>query len=137
MSLQVLLPDPPTRPDGQLDYARRILRAEAAALELVARRLDDSFLQAVDILMRVSAEGAGRIAVTGTGKSADVGLKIAGTLNSTGARAYFLDATRAVHGDLGMVHPDDAVLLLSHSGESEEILRLLGPLRPLARALIA
>jgi arabinose-5-phosphate isomerase len=137
MSLQVLLPDPPARPDGRLDYARRILRAEAAALELVARRLDDSFLQAVDILMRVSTEGVGRIAVTGTGKSADVGLKIAGTLNSTGARAYFLDATRAVHGDLGMVHPDDAVLVLSHSGESEEILRLLGPLRPLVRSLIA
>jgi arabinose-5-phosphate isomerase len=137
MSLQVLLPDPPARPDGRLDHARRVLRAEAAALELVARRLDDSFLRAVDILMRVSTEGAGRIAVTGTGKSADVGLKITGTLNSTGARAYFLDATRAVHGDLGMVHPADAVLILSHSGESEEILRLLGPLRPLVRSLIA
>jgi arabinose-5-phosphate isomerase len=137
MSLQVHLPEPPARCDGRLDYARRVLRAEAAGLELVARRLDDAFLQAVDLLLRVTGEGAGRIAVTGTGKSADVGLKIAGTLNSTGARAYFLDATKAVHGDLGMVHPDDAVLVLSHSGESEEILRLLGPLRPLARALIA
>ena len=74
------------------------------------------------------------MAVTGTGKSADVGQKIAGTLNSTGTRAYVLDATRAVHGDLGMVHPDDVVLVLSHSGESEEIVRLLGPLRRLARA---
>ena len=137
MSLQVHLPAPPSRPDGRLDYARRVLRAEAAGLELVARRLDDSFLQAVDLLLRVTGEGSGRVAVTGTGKSADVGLKIAGTLNSTGARAYFLDATKAVHGDLGMVHRDDAVLVLSHSGESEEILRLLGPLRPLARALIA
>ncbi len=137
MTLQVHLPEPPARRDGRLDYARRVLCAEAAGLELVARRLDDSFLRAVDLLLRVTGEGAGRIAVTGTGKSADVGLKIAGTLNSTGARAYFLDATKAVHGDLGMVHPDDAVLVLSHSGESEEILRLLGPLRPLARALIA
>jgi arabinose-5-phosphate isomerase len=137
MSLQVHLPAPPARPDGRLDYARRVLRAEAAGLELVARRLDDSFLRAVDLLLRVTGEGSGRVAVTGTGKSADVGQKIAGTLNSTGARAYFLDATKAVHGDLGMVHPDDAVLVLSHSGESEEILRLLGPLRPLARALIA
>ena len=137
MSLQVLLPEPAATADGRLDYARRVLRAEAAGLELVARRLDNAFLQAVDILLRVTGEGAGRIAVTGTGKSADVGLKIAGTLNSTGARAYFLDATRAVHGDLGMVHPDDAVLVLSHSGESEEIVRLLGPLRPLAKALIA
>ncbi len=137
MSLQVHLPEPPARRDGRLDYARRVLRAEAAGLELVARRLDDSFLRAVDLLLRVTGEGAGRVAVTGAGKSADVGVKIAGTLNSTGARAYFLDATKAVHGDLGMVHPDDAVLVLSHSGESEEIVRLLGPLRPLARALIA
>ena len=93
MSLQVHLPEPPARRDGRLDHARRVLRAEAAGLELVARRLDDSFLRAVDLLLRVTAEGAGRVAVTGTGKSADVGLKIAGTLNSTGARAYFLDAT--------------------------------------------
>ena len=78
----------------------------------------------------------GRIAITGTGKSADVGQKMAGTLNSTGTRAYVLDATRALHGDLGMVHPNDVVLILSHSGESEEILRIVGPLRSLASALI-
>jgi arabinose-5-phosphate isomerase len=117
----------------RLSYARQIVRSEAAALELVAERLDDSFLQAVDLLYRCP----GRIAITGTGKSADVGQKIAGTLNSTGTRAYVLDATRAVHGDLGMVHPNDVVILLSHSGESEEIVRLLGPLRQLALALVA
>jgi arabinose-5-phosphate isomerase len=117
----------------RLAYAREILRGEAAALEMVAQRLDDSFLQTVDLCYRC----AGRIAITGTGKSADVGQKIAGTLNSTGTRAYVLDATRAVHGDLGMVHPNDVVLALSHSGESEEILRLLGPLRQLAHALVA
>ena len=72
-----------------------------------------------------------------TGKSADVGQKIAGTLNSTGTRAYVLDATRAVHGDLGMLHPDDVVLALSHSGESEEIVRLLPSLRTLSRAIVA
>src|SRR5256886_13645205 len=79
----------------------------------------------------------GRGGITGTGKAADVGQKLAGTLNSTGTRAYVLDATRAVHGDLGMVHPDDVALILSHSGESEEIVRLLGPLRPLGRGIIA
>jgi arabinose-5-phosphate isomerase len=132
MKLQVHEPAP--RQDGQrLEHARQVLRAEAAALELVAGRLDDSFLQVVDLFYRCP----GRIAVTGTGKSADVGHKMAGTLNSTGTRAYFLDATRAVHGDLGMVHPNDVVLLLSHSGESEEVVRLLGPLRPLALALVA
>jgi arabinose-5-phosphate isomerase len=133
MTLQVL--DRPTRrPDAdRLAYAREILRGEAAALAQVADRLDDSFLQAVELFHRC----AGRVAITGTGKSADVGQKIAGTFNSTGTRAYVLDATRAVHGDLGMVHPNDVVLALSHSGESEEVVRLLGPLRQLASAVVA
>src|SRR5262249_35980934 len=65
-----------------------------------------------------------------------VAQKIAGTLNSTGTRAYFLDVTKAMHGDLGMVHPNDAALVLSHSGESEEIVRLLPPLRQLASAVV-
>ena len=79
----------------------------------------------------------GRVAVAGVGKSADVGQKLVGTFNSTGTRAYTLDPTRAVHGDLGMVHPDDVALLLSHSGESEELLRLLGPLKKLAAGVCA
>jgi len=126
----------PLRPDDttdRLDYARQIVRAEAAALEQVAGRLDGRFLQAVDLFQRCP----GRICVTGTGKSADVGQKIAGTLNSTGTRAYVLDATRAVHGDLGMVHHHDVVLALSHSGESEEVVRLLPSLRQMALALVA
>jgi arabinose-5-phosphate isomerase len=122
---------------NRLERARQILRAEAAALELVAVRLDDSFLQALDLIGRLTGRGPGRVCITGTGKSADVGQKIAGTLNSTGTRAYVLDATRAMHGDLGMIHPDDVALILSHSGESEEIVRLLGPLRSLVRALVA
>jgi arabinose-5-phosphate isomerase len=117
----------------RLEYARQVVRAEAAALELVAGRLDESFLRAIELF----SQCPGRIAITGTGKSADIGQKIAGTLNSTGSRAYVLDATRAMHGDLGMVHPNDVILALSHSGESEEIVRLLGPLRALALALVA
>src|SRR2546428_10313588 len=109
-----------------------MVRGEAAALMSVADRLGESFLHAVELFRRCP----GRVCITGTGKSADVGQKIAGTLNSTGTRSYVLDATRAVHGDLGMVHPNDVVLILSHSGESEEIIRLLPSLRPLARALI-
>jgi arabinose-5-phosphate isomerase len=116
-----------------LAFARSILTSEADAVRAVASRLGDSFLTVVEIL----ANCRGRVAVTGVGKSADVGQKIVGTLNSTGTRSYLLDATRAVHGDLGAVHPDDVVLLLSHSGESEELLRLLGPLRELAAGLVA
>jgi arabinose-5-phosphate isomerase len=138
MSLQVLLPaaPPDEQPDERLDYARQVLRAEAAGLEAVARRVDDSFLRAADLIAEQTRGGFARVAVTGTGKSADVGQKIAGTLCSTGTRAYVLDATRAVHGDLGMVHPEDVALVLSHSGESEEIVRLLGPLRSLVRAVV-
>src|SRR6516164_6019718 len=118
--------------DDRLAYAREIVRGEANALEQVADRLNGSFLEAVDLFYRCP----GRLAITGTGKSADIGQKIAGTFNSTGTRAYLLDATRAVHGDLGMVHPNDVVLALSHSGESEEVVRLLEPLRQLAAAII-
>src|SRR4051794_4892239 len=133
MSLQVLEPQVFTPDTDRLHYAREIIRGEAAALRQVADRLDDAFLQTVEMFYRCP----GRICITGTGKSADIGQKIAGTLNSTGTRAYVLDATRAVHGDLGMIHPNDVALVLSHSGESEEIIRLLGPLRQLALALVA
>jgi arabinose-5-phosphate isomerase len=133
MYLTVQVPDSPASGEDRLEYARQIIRSEAGALEHVAGRLDQSFLQVVELFYRCP----GRIAITGTGKSADVGQKIAGTLNSTGTRAYVLDATRAMHGDLGMVHPHDVVLILSYSGESEEIVRLLGPLRQLAQAMAA
>jgi arabinose-5-phosphate isomerase len=130
MTLQVHQVEP--TPTDFLALGREVIREEAAALEQVAKRLDHTFLEAVELFRNC----AGRIAITGTGKSADIGQKIAGTLNSTGSRAYILDATRAVHGDLGMVHPHDVALVLSHSGESEEIVRLLGPLRQLASALV-
>lgn len=116
-----------------ISFARHVMRSEADAVRAAADRLGPAFVRVVDLL----ADCRGRVAVTGVGKSADVGLKIVGTLNSTGTRAYSLDATRAVHGDLGAVHPDDVALLLSHSGESEELLRLLGPLRELASAVVA
>lgn len=137
MTLQVLLPvDSPLSDDARLHHARQVIHAEAAALGLAASRLDESFLRAVDLLTPLSGTHRGRLAVSGTGKSADIGQKLAGTFSSTGTRAYVLDATRAVHGDLGMVHPDDVAFILSHSGESEEIVRLLGPLRELTSAVI-
>ena len=124
---------PTDTPFDRLAYARRVLRAEAASIDVVAGRLDDGFTAVADALFACR----GRVAVIGVGKSADVGQKTVGTLNSTGTRAYTLDATRAVHGDLGSIHPDDVALLLSHSGESEELLRLLGPLKKLASAVLA
>lgn len=126
-----------TIPEGgttwdRLAYARKIVRTEATALGLVADRLNSQFLDAVDLIFNCT----GRIALTGTGKSADIAQKITGTLNSTGTRAYLLDATKAMHGDLGMVAPQDVVIALSHSGESEEIVRLLPSLRSLAHGVV-
>jgi len=116
-----------------LAVARRVLHCEADTLREVADRLDGSFVAATELLLQCT----GRIALTGVGKSFDVAGKIAGTLNSTGAKAYLLDPTKAMHGDLGMVHGNDVVLALSHSGNSEELVRLLNPLTNLAQALIA
>src|SRR5215213_1653290 len=120
----------------QLDRARDLLRHEADALREVADHLDESFTRAVERLW-TCAQADGRVGVSGVGKSADIAQKLVGTFNSTGTRAYLLDATRAVHGDLGMVHARDAVLVLSHSGESEEIVRLLKPLKRMAASVIA
>lgn len=123
---------PPAVETNALSVGRRVLRSEAKALERVAERLDEGFERVVDLLESCS----GRIIASGVGKSADIGRKIVATFNSTGTRAYFLDATAALHGDLGAVHPDDVALLLSHSGETEEIIRLVTPLRELASAVV-
>jgi len=120
----------------RLEFARRLIHAEAAALHQAAERLDERFLEAFDLLWRITSQGVGRLALTGTGKSADIAQKLAGTFSSTGTRAYLLDATKAMHGDLGMLHPEDVALVLSHSGESEEIVRLLPCLKELCRAVI-
>ena len=80
------------RPADQLAYAREIVRGEAAALEQVAQRLDDSFLRTIDLIYHC----LGRVGITGTGKSADVGQKIAGTLNSTGTRGSAKPPARSI-----------------------------------------
>jgi arabinose-5-phosphate isomerase len=120
----------------QLDRARELLRHEADALREVADNLDDGFTRAIERLW-ACCQADGRVGVSGVGKSADIAQKLVGTFNSTGTRAYLLDATRALHGDLGMVHSNDAVLILSNSGESEEIVRLLKPLKRMAASIIA
>jgi arabinose-5-phosphate isomerase len=119
--------------DLRLRRGRAVLTQASMALQTVVDRLDSSFADMVDRLRRCP----GRIGVIGVGKSADVGQKLVGTLNSTGTRAYTLDATRALHGDLGMIHPEDLVLLLSHSGESEELIKLLPSLRKFAAGILA
>lgn len=116
-----------------IEAARALLRAESAALNDLERRLDQSFEKAVGIL----AQPGRKVIVTGVGKSALIGQKIAATLCSTGTPAVFLHATDAVHGDLGILQPGDPVLMLSRSGSTAELITLAPHFRALGSPLIA
>lgn len=114
--------------------ARQALRDQAKAIESMASRLEDgAFGSAVRLLHGIE----GHVVVTGIGKSGLVGRKIAATLASTGSPSFFLHAAEAQHGDLGMITPRDAVILISHSGETEEVVRLLPHLQARGVAMIA
>jgi arabinose-5-phosphate isomerase len=116
-----------------LEYARSVLAAEAQAITAAAPRLGASFEQAVRALL----ETAGMVVATGMGKAGIVAQKVAATLSSTGTPAVYLHPAEAVHGDLGRVRPQDIVLVLSHSGETEEIARLLPPLKRIGPKIVA
>ena len=116
-----------------IDTARRVLEIESRAIAELAERLDASFDRAVELLV----ECAGRVVVTGMGKSGIIAQKIAATLSSTGIPSYFMHPAEAVHGDLGMVVSGDVVVALSNSGETEEIVRLLELVRRLGARIVA
>lgn len=124
----------PVRDERQtLRQARRVLALEAAAIAAMSERLDDRISRAVDLI----ADCRGKTVVTGMGKSGLIGRKIAATLASTGTPATFLHAAEAVHGDFGAVGRDDVVIALSHSGETEEIIRLVPLIKRFELPLIA
>jgi arabinose-5-phosphate isomerase len=108
------------------------LSQEAAAILLCAESLDDSFDKAVDTLLACS----GRVITCGLGKSGHIARKTAGTLSSTGTPSLFLHAAEAVHGDLGMVTAGDVVLMYSHSGETDELVRLFPSIRSIGATTI-
>lgn len=120
-------------PFEQLTYAREIIRLEAQALEKIARRLDHRFCQAIGFLLGCQ----GTVVVTGMGKAGLIGQKLSATLASTGTRSIFLHPAEAVHGDLGRVRDDDVVLVLSQSGETEEVVRLLPSIVALGVPIVA
>lgn len=117
----------------QLREAREILKLEANSLSEVAHRLDAGFCQAVDALLSCT----GSVIVCGMGKAGLIGQKLTATFSSTGTRAHFLHPAEAVHGDLGCVHPQDILLALSNSGETEEISALLPTVKRLGVPIIA
>jgi arabinose-5-phosphate isomerase len=115
-----------------LAVAERVLRLEAEGVLALTRRLDGRFVRAVGLMHGC----AGRVIVTGMGKSGIVGRKIAATLCSTGTPAYFLHAAEGVHGDIGMVARGDVVMALSNSGETDEVLALSPLLKRLGIPLV-
>ena len=112
-----------------------MLAIEIAALQRVRRRLGPSFLRAVQ-LMRQRLESGGKIIVTGIGKSGHIGHKIAATLASTGTTSVALDPVDAAHGDLGVVSPKDLVVVLSYSGNTDELLRVVPLLKRLGTPIV-
>jgi arabinose-5-phosphate isomerase len=118
---------------ADLTLARKVLQTEAAAILALVDRLDERFDRAVRLLL----DCRGRVIVTGMGKSGIICRKIAATLSSTGTPALFLHPAEAIHGDLGVITADDVVVALSHSGETEELLRLLETIKRLGARLIA
>jgi arabinose-5-phosphate isomerase len=115
------------------DTAKRTIRLESAAIGSLEQYINEDFEQTVELIARIK----GRVVVTGIGKSAIIAQKIVATLNSTGTPALFMHAADAIHGDLGMVTPDDVVICISKSGESPEIKVLVPLVKNLGNTLVA
>lgn len=116
-----------------LDLANETFDTEAAAIQGLKSRIGQGFTQAVEVILGLE----GRVVVMGMGKSGHVGRKIAATLASTGTPAMFVHPGEASHGDLGMVTPSDMVLMISNSGESQEVAAILPVLKRLGVLLVA
>lgn len=116
-----------------LALAKEVLHLESSEINALAQRLDHRFSEAVSLIL----ECKGRVVVSGMGKSGHIGGKIASTLASTGTPAFFMHPAEASHGDLGMITAVDVVIALSNSGESDEILAIIPPLKRLGASIIA
>jgi arabinose-5-phosphate isomerase len=116
-----------------IERGLRVVRMEREALQECEKRIDENFARAVDILAR----STGRAIVSGVGKSGHIGRKIAATLTSTGTPATFLHPAESLHGDLGIVGQSDVAILISKSGESDELVSLLDHLKRLGVCTIA
>ena len=123
----------PYKNQNAVEQARRVIAMQTDALRHMAQRMDHEFEDAVALISRCT----GRVVVIGMGKSGHIGRKIAATMASTGTSAFFVHPAEAFHGDLGMIRPEDVALLISNSGETEELLRLLPFLESQGNAVVA
>jgi arabinose-5-phosphate isomerase len=120
-------------PARALALARDVLATEAAAINALSARLGAPFVAAVELILNCR----GRVVVAGIGKSGHIGRKLAATLASTGTPAFFVHPADASHGDLGMITPDDIVVMLSNSGETDELVALIPHLKREGARLVA
>src|SRR3954470_21087238 len=120
-------------PFEQLRLARQVVRTEGQTLLALADRLGEEFCHAAALIFA----SRGSVIVSGMGKAGLIGQKIAATFASTGTRSHYLHPGEAIHGDLGRVHADDIVLMLSFSGKTEEVVRILPSLRGLGATILA
>lgn len=123
-------------PKTALDRARACIRIETDALEATAKNLDSKFVAVAQAIEATLTRG-GKLIFSGVGKSAHIAQKLVGTFNSTGVSSCFLDATQALHGDLGLCDEGDLAILLSNSGQTQEILRLMPLLKRFSLPIVA
>ncbi|MFH0913640.1 MAG: SIS domain-containing protein [Candidatus Omnitrophota bacterium] len=116
-----------------IQHARRVLDIEAKAISDLKKSINADFVKAVQFILR----SKGRIVVTGMGKAGIIGQKLSATLSSTGTPSLFLHSAEAIHGDLGRVTKDDVVIIMSNSGETDEIKKLLPLLKKIGTKIIA
>jgi len=110
---------------NHINSAKRTLDIESKALTKLAANLDQKFSNLCEVILR----SKGKVITLGVGKSGHIAQKISATLSSTGSPSYFIHATEALHGDIGVISKNDSVLILSHSGESKEIIDLIPSLK--------
>lgn len=116
-----------------IELSYEVISSEVGALIEMRNRIDANFTCAVELVM----SSRGRLVVIGMGKSGIIGRKIAATLASTGTTSFFVHPAEAFHGDLGMIHADDVALMISYSGETEELIRLLPFMKHQGNKIIA
>ena len=116
-----------------IEEAKKVIELEIEALRCLLDKIDENFERAAELIK----ECAGRVVITGVGKSGHVGRKSAATFASTGTPAFFMHATEGVHGDLGMITKEDLVIVISYSGETAEALNIIPPIQQIGAKIIA
>ena len=122
-----------TSSKNTLERARQVLEIEAQEISSLANRLDDHFVNAVQLILHCD----GRVVVSGMGKSGHIGRKLASTFASTGTPSFFMHPAEASHGDLGMITSNDVVIFLSNSGKSDELLSILPVIKRIGAKIIS